>query len=115
MATRSVRRRVVMNLREMGSILRQAQQLQGKLEQVQQELEQEKVEASVGGGMVKVAANGRQEILSVRIDPGVVDPQDVEMLEDLVLAAVNEARRLAHELATQKLGEFANVLGFPVT
>jgi DNA-binding YbaB/EbfC family protein len=104
-----------MNLKEMGSVLRQAQQLQGRLEQVQRELEDERVEAAVGGGMVKVVANGKQEVLSVRIDPSVVDPSDVEMLEDLVLAAVREATRLAQELATRKMGEFAQIAGFPLT
>jgi DNA-binding YbaB/EbfC family protein len=104
-----------MNLKEMGSVLRQAQQLQGRLEQVQRELEDERVEAAVGGGMVKVVANGKQEVLSVRIDPSVVDPSDEEMLEDLVLAAVREATRLAQELATRKMGEFAQIAGFPLT
>ena len=103
-----------MNLKDMGSILRQAQQLQGRLEQVQKELEEERVEASVGGGMVRVVANGKQDVISVRIDPSVVDPEDVEMLEDLVVAAVKEARRLAQELATQKLGDFAQVMGLPL-
>jgi DNA-binding YbaB/EbfC family protein len=104
-----------MNLKDMGSVLRQAQQLQGKLEQVQRELEGETLEASVGGGMVKVVVNGKQDILSIRIDPSVVDPNEVEMLEDLVLAAVREARRLAQDLATRKMGEFAQVMGFPLT
>jgi DNA-binding YbaB/EbfC family protein len=103
-----------MNLKDMGNVLRQAQQLQGKLEQVQRELEDERIEAAVGGGMVKVVANGKQDILSVRIDPGVVDPGDVEMLEDLVLAAVREAKRLAQELATRKMGEFAQLTGLPL-
>ena len=104
-----------MNLKDMGSVLRQAQQLQGRLEQVQRELEDERVEAAVGGGMVRVVANGKQDVLSVRIDPSVVDPGDVEMLEDLILAAVREARRLAQEVATRKMGEFAQLAGFPLT
>ncbi len=103
-----------MNLKDMGNVLRQAQQLQGKLERVQRELEEERVEATVGGGMVKVVANGKQDVISVRIDPSVVDPDDVEMLEDLVLAAVREAKRLAEELATRKMGEFAQLAGFPL-
>jgi DNA-binding YbaB/EbfC family protein len=102
-----------MNLKDMGNVLRQAQQLQGRLQQVQEELEQERVEASVGGGMVKVVANGKQDVVSISIDPSVVDPADVEMLEDLILAAVKEARRLAQDRATEKMGEFAQVLGFP--
>ncbi len=103
-----------MNLKDMGNVLRQAQQLQGRLEQVQRELENERIEASVGGGMVTVTANGKQDVLAIRIDPSVVDPNDVEMLEDLVLAAVKEAKRLAQEMATEKMGEFAQVMGLPL-
>ena len=73
------------------NILRQAQQLQKRLNEAQEALENESVEASSGGGVVTAAVSGKQKLLSIRIDPAAVDPDDVSMLEDLVLAAVNEA------------------------
>ena len=76
-----------------GNIMKQAQKVQERIAEVQRDLINKKVEASSGGGMVTVTANGRQEILSVKIDPSVISMQDVEMLEDLVLAAVNEVLR----------------------
>ena len=73
------------------NILRQAQQLQKRLNEAQEALENESVEASSGGGVVTATVSGKQKLLSIRIDPAAVDPDDVSMLEDLVLAAVNEA------------------------
>jgi nucleoid-associated protein EbfC len=81
-------------------LMKQAQVLQDKLSKIQEEAGKKTVEATAGGGMVTVVANGRQEILSIKIDPEVVNPQDVEMLQDLILAAVNEARRQAQEMMT---------------
>ncbi|RLB20764.1 MAG: YbaB/EbfC family nucleoid-associated protein, partial [Deltaproteobacteria bacterium] len=74
----------------MGNILKQAQQFQARMAKLQEELGEKTVEASAGGGMVTVVVNGRQELVSITIDPEVVDPQDTEMLQDLILAAVNE-------------------------
>ncbi len=78
-------------------------QMQGKLEKVNQELAELRIEATVGGGVVKAVANGQQAILSIEIDPSVVDPDDVEMLQDLVVAAMNEALNQSREAAAKKL------------
>ncbi|RKY69658.1 MAG: YbaB/EbfC family nucleoid-associated protein [Candidatus Latescibacterota bacterium] len=85
------------------TVMKQAQALQGKLSKLQEELEQKRVEGTAGGGMVTVVANGKQEILEVKIDPQVVNPEDVEMLEDLIVAAVNQARQRAQELAEEEM------------
>jgi len=95
------------------NMLKQAQQLQQRLIQAQEALEQETVEASVGGGAVTVTASGKQKILKITIDPAAVDPQDVPMLEDLVLAAVNEAMDKAQELASQRLGAITGGMNIP--
>ena len=73
----------------MGNIMKQAQQMQQKMLKMQEEMAERTVEASVGGGMVTVVANGRSEVISIKIEPQAVDPDDIEMLEDLVLAGVN--------------------------
>jgi len=91
----------------MGDILKQAQKMQEKMQQVQDELAEKRVDGSAGGGMVTVTANGKQEIVAVTIDSQVVDPEDVEMLEDLVLAAVNQAMEKAQELANDEMGKVA--------
>ena len=83
----------------MGAMMKQAQKLQTKLAKVQEELAFKQVEGTAGGGMVVVTANGQQDILSVKIKPEVVDPEDVEMLEDLILAAIQQARENAQEMA----------------
>jgi len=92
-----------MNPQQM-KIMKQMQQMQQKMEQAQAELATETVEASAGGGMVTVVVGGDLEVREVRIDPEAVDPEDVEMLQDLVVAATNEAVRAAQELAQKKLG-----------
>ena len=92
-----------MNPQQM-KIMKQMQQMQQKMEQAQAELATETVEASAGGGMVTVVVGGDLEVREVRIDPQAVDPEDVEMLQDLVVAATNEAVRAAQELAQKKLG-----------
>ncbi|TDI92453.1 MAG: YbaB/EbfC family nucleoid-associated protein [Caldithrix sp.] len=91
----------------MGDIMKQAQKMQEKMQKIQEELADLQVEASSGGGMVTVVANGKQEIMEVRIDKQVVDPEDVEMLEDLVVAAVNQAMEKAQELANEEMGKVA--------
>jgi DNA-binding YbaB/EbfC family protein len=87
--------------------------IQEKVQQVQKELAQKRVEATSGGGMVRVVANGSQEILEIHIDPEVVDPQEVEMLEDLILAAVNEARDRSKELMAQEVSKLTGGLQIP--
>jgi hypothetical protein len=94
-------------------MLQQAQQMQGRLQQIQQELENKTVTASSGGGMVTVTADGKGQIRAVRIDPTVVNPADVEMLEDLVLAAVSEAQKKAGELAQEEIRKLTGGLPLP--
>jgi nucleoid-associated protein EbfC len=88
----------------MQQMMQQVQKMQADMEAAQEQLKHETVEASAGGGMITVTVSGDLEIKSVKIDPAAVDPEDVEMLSDLVLAAVNEALRSAQELAARKLG-----------
>ena len=95
----------------MNKILRQAQQLQEKMEKVQKELEKETVEASAGGGAVTVVVTGSQVVQSVKIAPEAVE--DVEMLEDMVLAAVSEAMKKSQELAQSRLGEVTAGMKLP--
>lgn len=87
----------------MGAMMKQAQKLQAKLAKVQEELALKTVEGSSGGGMVVATANGQQEIVGIKLDPEVVDPEDVEMLEDLIMAAIQQAREKAQELADQEM------------
>jgi len=94
-------------------VMRQAQELQAKLAKAQQELADISVEASSGGGAVKVTINGQQKIQSVKISPEAINPDDVEMLEDLVLTAVNEAIAKSEELAAQRLGKLTGGLKIP--
>ena len=95
------------------NFLKQAQQIQARLAKAQEELESETVEASAGGGAVKVVANGKQALESVTIDPAAVDPEDVEILQDMVLAAVNDALAKSQELATERLGAITGGLKIP--
>jgi len=97
----------------LSNIMKQAQQMQEKVKKLQEEAAGKKVEASSGGGMVVVVANGRQEVLSIKIDPSVVDPKDIEMLQDLVSAAVNEAIRKSHELMKEEMGRLTAGMGLP--
>jgi DNA-binding YbaB/EbfC family protein len=94
-------------------MLQQAQQMQGRLQQMQQELEARTVTATSGGGMVTVTADGKGQIRAVRIDPSVVSPADVEMLEDLVLAATVEAQKKAAEMAQEEMQKLTGGLALP--
>jgi nucleoid-associated protein EbfC len=89
----------------MGGLLKQAQKMQQEMERIQNELAGMKIEGSAGGGMVTAVASGSQELLEIKIDPEVVDPQDVEMLEDLVLAAVNQALENAKARAESEMAK----------
>ncbi|MCK4368112.1 MAG: YbaB/EbfC family nucleoid-associated protein [Dehalococcoidales bacterium] len=95
------------------SMLRQAQELQAKLAKAQQELADLTIEASSGGGAVKVTITGQLKILSVKISPEAINPDDAELLEDLVLTAVTEAMAKAQELAAQRLGKITGGLKIP--
>ena len=95
------------------SFMRQAQELQAKLAKAQQELADATIEVSSGGGAVKVTINGQQEIKEIKISPEAINPEDVEMLEDLVLTAVKEAIAKSQELAAQRLGKLTGGLKIP--
>ncbi len=97
----------------MQEMMRQAQQLQKKMAQVQEEMGQKTVEASAGGGMVSVTANGSQTITEIRIDPAVVDPEDVAMLQDLIVAATNEALKKAKEMVESEMSKLTGGLKIP--
>jgi nucleoid-associated protein EbfC len=92
---------------DMSKLLHQVGEMQQQMQQAQAELAKETVEASAGGGMVTVTANGSGEIQAIKIDPKVIDPEDPELLADMILAAVNEALRSAQALAESKLGGLA--------
>jgi DNA-binding YbaB/EbfC family protein len=95
----------------MSQMLRQVQQMQAEVMKAQEQLKNEVVEASAGGGMVTVKMSGDLELKEIVIDPGAVDPEDVELLQDMVQAAVNEAIRAAQELAASKMGQATGGLG----
>jgi hypothetical protein len=97
----------------MNQMMRQVQQMQADMAKAQEALKSEVVEASAGGGMVTVKITGALELQEVRIDPQAVDPEDVELLQDMVLAAVTEAIRAAQELAESRLGGAMGGLGGP--
>lgn len=97
----------------MGDLVRQAQVMQKKMAKLQEEMADRTVDAAAGGGMVTVTATGRQEIKAVKIDPAVVDPSDVAMLEDLVLAAVNEALKQAKEMMESEMSALTGGINIP--
>lgn len=97
----------------LNNLMKQAQQMQERVKKLQEEAASKTIEASSGGGMVTVTANGRQEVLSIKIDPSVVDPKDIEMLQDLVAAAVNEALRKSQELMKEEMSRLASGMGLP--
>jgi hypothetical protein len=96
----------------MGNMLKQAQKLQAKIFKLQEEMAEKTVETTVGGGMVKAVANGKQQLVSIKIEPEVVDPNDVQMLEDLVVAGVNDALKKAQEMVSEEMTKLTG--GFKV-
>ena len=100
-------------MKNLGSIMKQAQKIQAQIAKVQEELAQRNVEASAGGGMVTVVANGKQEIVSIKIEPEVVDAKDIEMLQDLVVAALNEALRKSQEMVSEEMRKITGGLQIP--
>jgi nucleoid-associated protein EbfC len=96
---------------DMNKLLKQAQQMQAEMAKAQEELANERVEASVGGGMVTVTATGGGELVAIKISPEAIDPEDPETLEDLVLAGVNQALKNAQDLAQSRLGGAMGDLG----
>lgn len=97
----------------LGNIMKQAQQMQAKMARVQQELETREVEASAGGGMVTARVNGKQQLLELKIEKAVVDPEDIEMLEDLVLAAVNEGLKKSQEMVQAEMSKITGGMNIP--
>ncbi len=100
-------------MKGMGKMMEQAQQLQSKMLKLQEEMAEKTVEATAGGGMVKVVANGKQQVVSMQIEREVVDPDDVEMLQDLILAAVNEALSKSQEMVSEKMSRLTGGLNIP--
>jgi DNA-binding YbaB/EbfC family protein len=100
-------------MQNFGKLMKQAQQMQAKMAKLQEELAKKEIEVSSGGGMVTVKMNGQQEVLSVSIDPEVFGEGDKEMLEDLIVAALNEARRKALELAKEHMSSITGGMSIP--
>ena len=100
-------------MKNMASMMKQAQKLQAKMMKLQEEMAEKTVETAAGGGMVKVVANGRQQIVSVSIEKEVVDPDDVEMLQDLILAAVNDALAKSQEMVTAEMSKLTGGMNIP--
>ena len=96
-----------------GNIMKQAQQMQKRMAQLQQELEERRIEAAAGGGMVKAVVSGKQQLISLTIDPKAVDPDDVEMLQDLVVAAVSEALKQSQQLAQEEMAKITGGMNLP--
>ena len=97
----------------MGQLMKQAQQIQTKMAKLQEDLGDRTVEASSGGGMVIVVANGRQEVLSIKIEQEVIDPDDAEMLQDLIMAAVNDALTRAKDMVNEEMGKLTKGMNIP--
>ena len=100
-------------MKGLGGIMKQAQKLQAQLGRIQEEMAEKTTEASVGGGMVKVVINGKQEILSVKIEREVVNPEDVDMLQDMIVAAVNEAIRKSQQMVAEEMKKITGGLNIP--
>ena len=100
-------------MKDLGNMMKQAQKLQSKMLAMQEELGSRTVTVQVGGGMVEVVANGRQEVLSLRIDPEVVNSDDTEMLQDLILAAVNDALNRSREMVSDEMSKLTGGMKIP--
>jgi DNA-binding YbaB/EbfC family protein len=96
-----------------GNLVRQAQQLQAKMLKIQEEMATRTAEASAGGGMVTAVANGKQELVSIKVEKEVVNPQDVEMLQDLIVAAVNAALKKAQEMVSEEMKKLTGGINIP--
>jgi len=100
-------------MKGMGNMMKEAQKLQARMLKMQEELAEKTVESAVGGGMVKVVANGRNQVVSIRIEKEVVNPEDVAMLQDLILAAVNDALTKSQEMVATQMGKLTGGLNIP--
>lgn len=101
------------NMGNMGNMMKKVQKLQEDMGKLQEELKARTLEATAGGGVVKVVISGEKQLLSVKIDPAAVDPEDTEMLEDLILAAVNEAIKKVDDMMAQEMGKLTGGLKLP--
>ncbi|MCG0277373.1 MAG: YbaB/EbfC family nucleoid-associated protein [Thermanaeromonas sp.] len=102
-----------MGIGNMGKVMKQVQKMQSQLAKIQEELAQRTVEASSGGGVVRAVVNGKQEVVSLYISPEAVDPDDIEMLQDLIVAAVNEALRRSQEMAANEMAKITGQFKLP--
>ncbi|RZB30619.1 MAG: uncharacterized protein SRB1_02899 [Desulfobacteraceae bacterium Eth-SRB1] len=100
-------------MKGMGNMMKQAQKLQSRMLKLQEDLAEKTVEATAGGGMIKVVATGKQQVLSIQIEKEVVDPDDVEMLQDLILAAVNDALAKAQEMVSGEMSKLTGGMNIP--
>lgn len=100
-------------MKDFGKLMKQAKEMQERVQEMQANLETEQAEGTAGGGMVVVTMNGRHELVSIKIDPEVVVPDDVEMLEDLITAACNDARTKIDEKVREEMGRLSGGLGLP--
>lgn len=100
-------------MKGMGNLMKEAQKLQSKMMKLQEELAGKTVESTAGGGMIKIVANGRQQIVSILIEKEVVDPDDVEMLQDLLLAAVNDALVKSQEMVSSEMSKLTGGMNIP--
>ncbi|MBW1698716.1 MAG: YbaB/EbfC family nucleoid-associated protein [Deltaproteobacteria bacterium] len=100
-------------MKGMGNLMKQAQKLQSRMMKLQEELADKTVESTSGGGMVKVVANGKQQVVSIEIEKEVVDPDDVEMLQDLILAAVNDALSKSQDMVQSEMSKITGGINIP--
>jgi hypothetical protein len=100
-------------MKGMGNMMKQAQKLQAKMLRLQDELAEKTIESTAGGGMVKVVANGKQQIVAIQIEKEVVDPDDVEMLQDLIMAAVNDSLTKSQEMVSAEMAKLTGGLSIP--
>jgi len=104
---------MVRNIPGMGGLMKQAQKMQARILKIQEEMAEKTVEGTAGGGMVTVVANGQQEVISIKIEQEVVDPEDIEMLQDLVVAAVNDALKKAREMMAAEMQKITGGMSIP--
>lgn len=97
----------------MNAMMKQAQKMQKQMAEMQEEMEKKEFETSAGGGAVTVKVNGKKEVIDIQIQPEVVDPEDVEMLQDLIMAAINEAIRIAEETVSREMGKLTGGMNLP--
>ncbi len=100
-------------MKNMNKLMKQAQQMQEKMTKLQEEMAEKTTEATAGGGMVKVVANGKQQIVSIQVEKEVVDPEDVEMLQDLIVAAVNEALSRSQAMVNEEMSKLTGGMNIP--